>query len=65
MAGYVYVLANWKNGALYLGVTADLIRRLSQHQSKPQGFVARYKLSHLVGTKNMNRLKTLSNVNHR
>ena len=48
MAGYVYMLANRKNGALYLGVTADLIRRLSQHRSKPQGFVARYKLSHLV-----------------
>jgi putative endonuclease len=48
MGGYVYMLANRKNGALYLGVTADLLRRLHQHKTDPQGFVRQYSTDRLV-----------------
>ena len=33
MAGYIYILANRKNGALYTGVTADLAVRMMQHKA--------------------------------
>ena len=29
--GYVYMLANRKNGAIYIGVTSDLVGRLEEH----------------------------------
>ncbi len=48
MSGYIYMLANRKNGALYIGVTADLLRRLHQHKTDPQGFVRRYGANRLV-----------------
>ncbi len=48
MAGFVYLLANRKNGAIYTGVTADLVRRLHQHRNEPQGFVRRYGTFKLV-----------------
>jgi len=32
MGGYVYILANRRNGALYTGVTADLPRRIAEHR---------------------------------
>jgi putative endonuclease len=32
MAGYVYILANRRNGALYTGVTSDLARRITEHR---------------------------------
>src|SRR3546814_2061992 len=31
--GYVYILANRKNGALYTGVTADIAARMMQHKA--------------------------------
>jgi putative endonuclease len=48
MVGFVYLLANRKNGAVYPGVTADLARRLHQHRTEPQGFVRRYGTFKLV-----------------
>jgi putative endonuclease len=48
MGGYVYMLANRKSGALYLGVTADLLRRVHQHKTDPQGFVCQYSTDRLV-----------------
>lgn len=31
---FVYVLSNRRRGALYVGVTSDLIRRLLEHKAK-------------------------------
>jgi putative endonuclease len=28
-AGFVYIMANRKNGAIYIGVTSDLVKRVS------------------------------------
>jgi putative endonuclease len=49
MAYYVYLLASRKDGALYLGVTNDLIRRTFEHRSKIiKGFTSRYNITRLV-----------------
>jgi putative endonuclease len=49
MAYYVYLLASRKDGALYLGVTNDLIRRVFQHRSKAvPGFSSRYNITQLM-----------------
>jgi putative endonuclease len=32
MGGYVYIIANRKNGALYTGVTADISQRILLHR---------------------------------
>ncbi len=42
------MLANRKNGAFYIGVTSDLVRRLQQHKNDPQGFVRRYRTYKIV-----------------
>jgi putative endonuclease len=46
---YVYLLANRKQGTLYLGVTRNLIRRTYQHREKLlQGFTSQYDIRRLV-----------------
>lgn len=32
MSGWVYILASRRNGALYVGATSDLARRLREHR---------------------------------
>ena len=45
----VYIMANRKNGALYVGVTSDLKRRAWEHrQGLVEGFSKRYGLKRLV-----------------
>lgn len=45
----VYMLANGRNGTLYVGVTNDLARRLSEHKSKAvSGFTRRYGVDRLA-----------------
>ncbi len=47
--GWVYIVTNWRNGTLYVGVTADLIRRISQHRSgEIKSFTQKYWLNRLV-----------------
>jgi putative endonuclease len=49
MAYYVYILASKKHGALYLGVTNDIVRRGYEHRTKAVGgFAARYGIDKLV-----------------
>ncbi len=46
---YVYILANGKNGAIYTGVTKDLMRRVSEHKSGTgKSFTKRYNIDKLV-----------------
>ena len=46
---YVYILANRKNGALYTGVTNDLIRRVHEHkEGVVEGFTQKYGVKTLV-----------------
>ena len=45
----VYILTNRRNGALYTGVTAHLIQRVSQHREHvADGFTKKYRVHILV-----------------
>ena len=45
----VYILANRRNGTLYVGVTSDLPRRVWEHKSGvAEGFTKRYGVHRLV-----------------
>jgi putative endonuclease len=46
---WVYLLASRRNGTLYLGVTNDLDRRVSEHrQHEFSGFTSKYGVTRLV-----------------
>ena len=46
---FVYILASRRNGTLYVGVTNDLVRRLTQHRAKAvPGFTRTYGVDKLV-----------------
>ena len=46
--GYVYIVANRRNGAIYIGVTADVAARVTQHRSgQGSDFCRRYGLKRL------------------
>ena len=46
---YVYILASRPGGALYVGVTNDLLRRVMEHkQGLVKGYTKRYKIDKLV-----------------
>ncbi|MDY6989980.1 MAG: GIY-YIG nuclease family protein [Thermodesulfobacteriota bacterium] len=45
----VYLLASKRNGALYIGVTSDLVKRIWEHKNNMvEGFSKRYNLHRLV-----------------
>jgi putative endonuclease len=46
---YVYLLTNWNNKVMYVGVTNDLVRRLHEHKAKVvTGFTQEYNVHKLV-----------------
>ena len=46
---YVYILTNWNNKVMYVGVTNNIQRRLYEHKSKLiPGFTEKYNLHKLV-----------------
>jgi putative endonuclease len=47
--GYVYILVNCNNKVLYVGVTANLEKRMYEHRNHIfPGFTAKYKVTKLV-----------------
>lgn len=48
--GYTYIMANRKNGTLYIWMTSNIKRRVSEHKRKQSklGFTTTYNLTHLV-----------------
>ena len=46
---YVYILSNWCDSVLYIGVTNNLQRRLYEHRNHlAKGFTQKYKVDKLV-----------------
>ena len=46
---FVYILASRRNGTLYVGVTNDLVRRMSEHKGKfVPGFTRKYGVDKLM-----------------
>jgi putative endonuclease len=49
MAYYVYILASRKDGAIYIRVTNDIVRRIYEHRIKAvPGFTSKYNITRLV-----------------
>ena len=49
MSYYVYIIASRRDGATYIGVTNDLVRRVYEHQIKAvPGFTSKYNITQLV-----------------
>ncbi|UUX51635.1 GIY-YIG nuclease family protein [Nisaea acidiphila] len=49
MQPHVYILASKRNGTLYIGVTSNLLKRVSEHRSGAvPGFTKRYDVKLLV-----------------
>jgi len=49
MQYYVYILANWDDSVLYIGVTNNLERRLYEHKNHlADGFTKKYNVDKLV-----------------
>jgi len=49
MAYYVHILASRKDGAIYIGVTNDIVRRVFEHRQKAvPGFTTKYNITRLV-----------------
>ena len=46
---YVYLLTNWNNRVMYVGVTSNLERRIYEHKNKlVKGFTEKYNVNKLV-----------------
>lgn len=47
--GFVYIMASFRNGTLYIGVTSDLIKRVWQHrEDQADGFTREHRCKALV-----------------
>ena len=48
-AYYVYLLANWNNKVMYVGISNNLERRIYEHKEKVvKGFTEKYNVNKLV-----------------
>jgi putative endonuclease len=46
---YIYLLTNWNNKVMYVGVTNNLERRVYEHKNKlVKGFTEKYKVDKLI-----------------
>ena len=46
---FVYIISNWNNKVIYVGITNDLRRRVYEHKNKLiEGFSKKYNLNKLV-----------------
>ncbi|MDH5360430.1 MAG: GIY-YIG nuclease family protein [Gammaproteobacteria bacterium] len=46
---YVYLLTNWNDEVMYVGVTNNLARRIYEHKNKlVEGFAKKYNITKLV-----------------
>ncbi len=46
---YVYILTNFSNEVLYIGITNNLERRIDEHKNKQiEGFTSKYNVNKLV-----------------
>ncbi len=46
---FVYLLTNWNNKVMYVGMTNDLVRRVYEHKTKAvKGFTEKYNVNKLV-----------------
>jgi putative endonuclease len=49
MSYYVYIIASRKDGAIYVGMTNDIVRRIYEHRIKAvRGFTSKYNITRLV-----------------
>ena len=52
---FVYILSNWDDSVLYIGVTSNLPRRLYEHRNGlVEGFTKKYNVHKLVYYENTN-----------
>jgi putative endonuclease len=55
---YVYILTNWNNRVMYIGMTNDLERRIYEHKNKLiDGFTKKYNVNKLVYFEETNDVK--------
>ena len=46
---YIYILANKRNGTLYIGITSNLVKRAYEHKNNIiDGFTKKYNIHKLV-----------------
>ena len=46
---FIYIITNWNNSVMYIGVTNDLKRRIYEHKDgKIDGFTKKYNVKKLV-----------------
>ncbi len=55
---YIYILSNWNNRVLYIGVTNNLERRIYEHKNNIiKGFTEKYNVNKLVYFEETNSIK--------
>ncbi len=53
-----YILANRKNGTLYVGVTSNLVKRIFEHKNNvADGFTKKYQIHNLVHYESFGRIE--------